>query len=167
MKKQRCQQAGAERNEMYNQKGTEMYDESVHFDPNARGWWLVGKLTDWSSFQELYTGSEGCALGVAQFVRDRVCVQFREIDDILTGAGIPVDDGDEYLTGKHIHRETVVHESTTLRGPVSVEYCEIIERLFTAYPVGLQIGDPASFPHGHEPWHVVWLANDPNSPTHS
>ena len=111
---------------------------------------------------EVYLGAEGCALGVAQFVRDRGCVQFREIDDILTEAGIPVDDGDEELTGKHIHRDNVVHESTALRGPVSYTYCEVIERLFTAYPVALQIGDPASFPSGHEPWHVVWYAYENN-----
>src|ERR1700753_204936 len=116
-----------------------MYDESVHFDPKAGGWWVVGKLTERSSYQELYMGAEGCALGVAQFVRDRGCVQFREIDDILTEAGIPVDDGDEELTGKHIHRDNVVHESTTLRGPVSYTYCEVIERLFADYPVDLQI----------------------------
>lgn len=133
-----------------------MYDESIFVDPQAGGWWQVGKLTEHSSFQELYTGANGCALGVAQFVRDRGCVQFREIDGILAQAGIPINDGDEELTGEHIHRDKIVHESTTLRGPVSGAYCDVIEQLFTTYPVDLMIGDPASFPSGHEPWHVVW-----------
>ena len=44
--------------------------------------------------------------------------------------------------------------------PVSAEYCQIIERLFTACPISLEIGDLASFPGGHEPWYVVWHGHE-------
>ncbi len=138
-----------------------MYDESVHFDPEAGGWWLVGRTSPWSSVQTFYKGAEGAALGVAQFIKDRGCIQLREIDDILETAGITVDgDGDDFLMGEHVRRPKIVSEYTTLRGPVSAEYCQIIERLFTAYPISLEIGDLASFPDGHEPWYVVWQRHE-------
>jgi hypothetical protein len=91
---------------------------------------------------------------LAGHIYEEGSIKFGELATYLKARGIPIE-GDEEITGAHINQPHV-GEYTTLLGPVSAEYVQIVEALFKSRPVMLEIGDPALFATGDEPWWVTW-----------
>jgi hypothetical protein len=93
---------------------------------------------------------------LAEYIAESGWIRFREMNEFLESRGVSLD-GDGELLGQHV-RQPHVSEGTTLLGPVSEEYVQIVEALFTTYPVMLMIGDMADFAGcGDEPWWVTWI----------
>jgi hypothetical protein len=88
---------------------------------------------------------------LAAYIADLGDIKFGWMNEFLKARGVDLS-GDEFLTGEHI-RQPHVHEGTTLYGPVSAQYVEMVEALFKWWPVRLMIGDPADFA-GDEPWWI-------------
>lgn len=94
---------------------------------------------------------------LADYIQTTRFIKFRELAEYLEVCGACVD-GDEGLTGKKLGQPHV-DPRTTLLYAVSDEYVQIVEWLFSTKPVMLEIGDPASFRTGEEPWYVTWTGN--------
>jgi hypothetical protein len=84
-------------------------------------------------------------------------IKFGKLADYLETLGVNTAGGEE-LTGEHVNQPHV-RAGTTLLGPVSTEYVEVVEALFKTRPVMLEIGDPASFRGHEEPWWVTWAGH--------
>lgn len=96
--------------------------------------------------------AEALADHVAQMGRVKFQVMNRFLH-VVRGVRL---DGDDELRGAHV-KQPHVEPGTTLLGPVSEEYVEIVRRLFEYWPVKLMIGDPLMFEPGEEPWWVAWV----------
>ena len=92
---------------------------------------------------------------LAEHIAREGFVSFTEMNEFLKSRGVDLV-GHEALTGEHLRLPHVL-DGTTLFGPVSNEYVEIVQRLFAYWPVTLMIGDPATFRTGEEPWYVDWV----------
>jgi len=96
---------------------------------------------------------------LAKHVAHSGWVKFREMNDFLGSRGITTDVGGQDLTGEHV-KQAHIWPGTVLLGPTSREYVEIVEALFTSYPITLMIGDMADF-NGDESWWVTWVGPPP------
>lgn len=91
---------------------------------------------------------------LADYVQANGFIKFAESAEYLAVCGVRLD-GDEALTGKNLGQPHV-DPRTTLLCAVSDEYVQIVEWLFRTKPVMLEIGGPASFRTGEQPWYVTW-----------
>lgn len=94
------------------------------------------------------------AVALADHIAECGAVRFRDMFDYLESLGIPTS-GHEDLMGEHVFQPHVGY-ATTLRDSLSSEVVEIVTALFRTRPLMLEIGDPASFACGDEPWWVTW-----------
>ena len=105
------------------------------------------------------TGSQSLVDSLADHIASSGWIRFREMNEYLFIRGVVIQDGDEELTGEHV-RQAHVWPDTVLLGPTSEQYVEIVEALFSSYPIALMIGDMADF-GGDEPWWVAWVGPPP------
>jgi hypothetical protein len=95
---------------------------------------------------------------LTELIIQQGAIKFGDLTDYLETLGVNTA-GDEELTGEHVN-QPYVRADTTLIGPVSTQYIEVVEALFKTRPVMLDIGDPACFANHEPPWWVAW-AGDP------
>lgn len=96
---------------------------------------------------------------LAEHVAHSGWIKFRQMNDFLELRGISTDIGGHELLGGHV-KQAHIWPTTVLLGPTSREYVEIVEGLFSSYPITLMIGDMADF-NGDEPWWVTWVGPPP------